>query len=309
MPRTAAKGGRRVDNRPPLVIYNSLDHHKQLICWHYFRFIQTGGLEGWNPAEAGSINHQRSSEYLIALGSSSWFRHIGKQMVTLAQKLAQLKETPQPPIGYQQQQDRTSATPSIPLLPNLVDFRQPVMQSPTGAPRTPLRAGSSSNSKATTSQAAPENLLHAENHGLSAPTSYGMWKKFSYTSRKTTTSMMIRVIVHNAVQSKDIQFEWVTPRRLKLRVAWPEWFQYAEQMAEFTIDAESGEPRFPPEHPLTMDTSERNQALVDEDGRIWDDGFLIFHEDMKTDDPVFELLEVTIESQATVVKVLQITGE
>lgn len=120
--------------------------------------------------------------------------------------------------------------------------------------------------------------------------------------------MMIRVIVHNAVRSQDIQFEWVTPRRLKLRVAWPEWFQFAEQMAAFTID-EAGDTRFPPEHPLTMDTSERNQALVEEDGRVWDDGFLVFHEDMKTDDPYFELLEVTMESQATVVKVLQITGE
>lgn len=58
-----------------------------------------------------------------------------------------------------------------------------------------------------------------------------------------------------------------------------------------------------------MDTSERNQSLVEEDGRIWDDGFLAFQEDMKTDDPLFELLEVSIESQNAVVKVLQIAAE
>ena len=43
----------------------------------------------------------------------------------------------------------------------------------------------------------------------------------------------------------------------------------AEQMAMFTLD-DTGEMLFPPEHPLTMDTSERNnQELVEEDNRVW----------------------------------------
>jgi hypothetical protein len=143
---------------------------------------------------------------------------------------------------------------------------------------------------------------------LSAPTSYGMWKSFNYTSRTTTTRMLIRLILHNGVEMQDVQFEWVSPRKLKLKVAWPEWFQYAEMMAEFATD-DDGEPLFPPTHQLTMDTSERNQALVQEDKRVWDEGYLSFEQDMKTDDPNFELLRVDVPSKATKVTVLQIWAE
>jgi O-glycosyl hydrolase len=120
--------------------------------------------------------------------------------------------------------------------------------------------------------------------------------------------MIIRMILHNGVEMQDIQFDWVTPRLLKLRVAWPEWFQYAEQMAQFTTNDE-GKPKYDADHQLTMDTSERNQALVEEDNRIWDEGFLTFEQDMKTDDPSFELLSVEIPSKDTKVNVLQILGE
>ena len=105
---------------------------------------------------------------------------------------------------------------------------------------------------------------------------------------------------------QDIDVTWVAPRVLKLRVAWPEWFQMAEQMAEFTID-DSGQMLFPPEHALTMDTSERNQQLVEEDGRVWDNGHLTFDFDMKVDDaPVMELLDVQIPSRGKSVCVLQL---
>jgi len=118
--------------------------------------------------------------------------------------------------------------------------------------------------------------------------------------------MLIRVILHNGVTQEDLEFEWITPRYLKLRIAWPEWFQNAEQMAAFTCD-DDGKVVCPPEHALTMDTSERNQLLVEEDGRVWDEGFLSFDQDMKTDDvPVFELLDVQIPSRNTTVNVLQI---
>jgi hypothetical protein len=49
-------------------------------------------------------------------------------------------------------------------------------------------------------------------------------------------------------------------------------------MAEFATNDE-GKPKYDTVHQLTMDTSERNQALVEEDNRIWDEGFLTFYED------------------------------
>ena len=56
-----------------------------------------------------------------------------------------------------------------------------------------------------------------------------------------------------------------------------------------------------------MDTSKCNQIHVEEDGWIWDDGFITFEQDMKTDeDLTFELLKVDIPSRGTSVNVLQI---
>lgn len=79
-------------------------------------------------------------------------------------------------------------------------------------------------------------------------------------------------------------------------------------MAAFTIDLE-GNVVFPPEHPLTMNTAQANQELVEEDGRAWDRGYISFDQDMKTDSEIFELLDVKIPSTSRVVNVLQMLVE
>jgi hypothetical protein len=101
MPRTAKGGGRKKPpERPPVEEYSDLEWHKQFVCWNYFRYIESGGQEGWNPADAGSVFHYRSSEYVASLGTESWFRHLAKQMVTLAQKFASLNQIPPRPLGH-----------------------------------------------------------------------------------------------------------------------------------------------------------------------------------------------------------------
>jgi hypothetical protein len=82
----------------------------------------------------------------------------------------------------------------------------------------------------------------------------------------------------------------------------------AKQMAQFTLD-DQNQMVFPPEHLLTMDTSEHNQLLVEEDNYIWDEGFLDFDQDMKTEDPIIEILDVGIPSQNTTMRVLQVFTE
>ena len=145
--------------------------------------------------------------------------------------------------------------------------------------------------------------------GLVVPTCLGMCKKFNYTTRKNATHMLAWMIIHNGVNKQDLEFEWVTPRVLKICIAWPEWFQNAEQMAMFTFDY-NAEMIYPPDHPLTMDTSACNQELVEEDGCIWDEGVLTFDQDMKIDDESpFELLNVDIQAQNTIVNVLQIFAQ
>jgi hypothetical protein len=297
------RGRRRAPQRPPLEEYNSLEHHKRLICWYYYRGIVTGGREGFNPTEVGSVFHYRTSAYLQSKGRESWFRHLARQMVTLAQRFAEINQEPPKPLipGEQQQQQQPQQqqqqpTASIPTLPDLSQPRRNMARSP--APATPIRAAPS-----------PQQLASSEEQGLQVPTCSGSFTKFNYTTRRQTTHVMIRMIVHSAVTKQDVEFEWFTPRKLKVRVAWPEWFLYAEQMAAFTIDKD-GSVVFPPEHALTMSTANNNQELVEEDGRVWDEGIINFDQDMKTDgDDIFELLDVKIPSTSRVVIVLQMLVE
>jgi hypothetical protein len=189
----------------------------------------------------------------------------------------------------QEEEEEEEGTPATRVQAKMLSQRSPARSPP---PRAPKREDDGNNSA-----------------GLSVPVSFGMWKEFNYTSRAMSTRMLIRLILHNGVGTNDIQFEWIDSRKLKLMVAWPEWFQYAEQMATFTTD-EDGQLLFPPDHQLTMDTSERNHQLEAEDKRIWDDGFILFQQDMKTDtDPIIELLNVDTPSRNQCVNVLQIFAE
>ena len=47
------------------------------------------------------------------------------------------------------------------------------------------------------------------------------------------------------------------------------------------------------ENTLNMDTLERNQDLVKEYGRIWDEVFLYFDQDMNAENTIIKLIEVT----------------
>jgi len=261
MPRTTGRG-RRVDpNADPVRRCSRLPCVDKLICWHCYQFTATEGENGWNPTEAGSVFHCRASDFVQSQGSANWFRHKAQAMVTLAQAFAARDQAPEEPVAPPQAPAAAAARPqprmaSPPTLPNL--------QSPQGRFGTPVHGGT------------PAVPPPAVDQRLQAPMCFGMHRHFNYTTRKTTSKMLIRMILHNGLNAlEDIEFEWITPRNLKVPVAWPDWFQMAEQMAQFTLD-EHGNMLFPPEHSLTMDASERNQALVEEDNKIWDYGHLEF---------------------------------
>jgi hypothetical protein len=250
------------------------------------------------------VFHYRSSAYIQSKGSRSWFRHKAQSMVTLAELLAAQNQTPPEPSPLTSEQhgdpravlpitEEPPTPPERPLLPAPLRATIAFNMVPPAASRTPPR-GDAPNVRAT-----------QQGQGLTAPTSFGMYPKFCFTKRILEPTMLVRMVLHNGVEPQDIQFEWINPRRLQLRTAWPEWFQNAEQMAGFTL-GDDGKPIFPPTHALTMDTCARNQLLVEEDGRIWDYGILNFDQDMKTDIPDFELLSVELPNRArTSVNVLQ----
>lgn len=315
MPRThTKKSGKRNSNQgTPLERYERLDYKDKLICYQYFQFALTEGKEGWNPTLVGSINHLRSSSYLLQQVSQSSFRHKAKSMVLLAEAFAASNQAvPEPTLP---QTDSTR-------LPSQLQTRAAEAAASRAASfheetraimsnhvlRTPPRGARSPG--VINNAVVNQPVLDSEEQSLPVPTCFGMYPQMDYVTRKVVHRVLIRQIVHSGVELSDIQFEWLSPRKCLLRIAWPNWFQQAELMAEFTR-ADDGTIAFPPEHVLTMDICTRNELLKEEDGRVWDEGVLQFEQDMKQDGLVFELLNVRIgpNSNNLLIKVLQAFAE
>lgn len=246
-------------------------------------------------------------------------------MVTLAEKFAQQQLIPPQPTGAKRESSSTFSDQLA--LPNLT--RPPPPAAPTPSPfmnRTNSMAYNNPLTPPHTPQTPARNRLELgggatanssvveqgedEYPALPYPVTFGFYQSFDYTSRKKVGRVMVRMLAHSAVELRDIEYEWVTPRVLKFRVAWPEWFQYAEQMALFVIDNDTNLPMFPPEHPLTEDMASNNMMLQDETTRhIWDEGFIKFDRDMKDDEFVIERLNIKIESKGITVKGIQFCAE
>jgi hypothetical protein len=116
--------------------------------------------------------------------------------------------------------------------------------------------------------------------------------------------MLIRMLVHGAVQTVDVSFEFLTKKVLEVKVAWPQWFVFAEQMAMLTADDE-GNIAFPPEHAMTMDMSERNAEMMEEDGNVYDYGYFRFANHMVQTIDTFELWNIPIDDSGITVRMLQ----
>jgi hypothetical protein len=314
MPRTAQTNAVR-DTREPLEIYNSLPHHKQLVCYRYWSWINSSGETGWNKDHAGSVFHYRSSQYLLSsFVSQSSFRHCAKQMVTLAERLAQLHtpptapEVPQVNIELPQHQTRTTtpppAPPAMPTL-NSPNPGTPLRNVRIGTPGSATRAAdSNSNPSIPPVTFGDDNRDDATFPTLPVPVAYGRYRHFDYTNRRATDRMLIRMLVHGAVQTVDVSFEFLTKKVLEVKVAWPQWFVFAEQMAMLTADDE-GNIAFPPEHAMTMDMSERNAEMMEEDGNVYDYGYFRFANDMVQTIDTFELLNIPIDDSGITVRMLQ----
>lgn len=317
MPRTSQTNRVR-DTREPLEIYNSLPHHKQLVCYRYWSWISSSGETGWNNESAGSVFHYRSSQYLISsFVSQSSFRHCAKQMVTLAERLAQLHtpptapeipqvnielpQLPLPPLP-QHQPPTTTPPPCPPTMPTLNSPNPgtPLRNVRIGTPGSATRGGDSNSNPSVGDDKVDDTTFPT----LPVPVAYGRYRHFDYTNRRATDRMLIRMLVHGAVQTADVSFEFLTPKVLEIKVAWPQWFVFAEQMAMLTVDDE-GNIAFPPEHAMTMDMSERNAALMEEDGNVFDCGYFRFASDMVQTIDTFELLNIPIDGSGITVRMLQ----
>lgn len=227
MPRHASRTGSRLTNHgTPIQRFDRLDLASKLICYKYYLGLTTGNEEGWNPKEAGSVFHQRSSRYLLTQGTASWFRHKGKQIVSLAQAFVEANER----VPETQAPDTAAAAPIPPpsVSREAAPFAFTPAPAPAPAPSTPLRPQPDLSAMNTPNRAASPGAirfnndaatLNNDNHmSLPVPTCYGSYKKFNYTTRVATEHVMVRKIIHNGVNSEDVTFEWLNPKLLKLRV-------------------------------------------------------------------------------------------
>ena len=304
MPRTKGGSKCKLDLEQK---WEKLQYAEQLICYNYYLWTATEGKEGWNPKDAGSVYHRRSSNFIASCGSASWFRHKALAMVTLSEAFQAINKAPpkpvQPPTPEEAQVDqqppRAKRRVGSPPRPTLKQAAASLsLKTPSRVPQQPKN---STPKTPNMPSFVPEIDMESSNL-FQSPTTFGVHKKFSYQTRSSSYHILCRVIIHNAVEKDDLLYEWVTPRQLLVHICCPVWFQEAEQMAEFTVD-DDGRAIFPPEHEVTFDTAERNQALVEEDGRIWDEGVLKFKQDMSTSLDIMEILNV--QSPSGFVKVLQ----
>lgn len=317
MPRTASKRRPKGPDKEPIDVYDRLEYHKQLICWNYYQYTATSGEIGWNPSEAGSVYHQeRSSAYITSLGSDSWFRHLGRQMATLAEKFAlrnQVPTEPKAPGGTSEESDDSHHSDGHSLqeyyqmsLNRAARGTSPAF--PSLSPRTPVTApcNNVAGTPSKKDKVSYVTFKGEEYPPLSLPIAFGQYESFYYTSRTSIEHIMVRILVHNAVELQDVDYDWITPRVLKLQIAWPEWFVFAEQMAAFATD-EDGDILFPPDqHAMTQSMARRNWDLADKTtSRVYDEGYIKFEKDIKQDTFKIERLNIDIPSKGTTVRGIQ----
>lgn len=141
---------------------------------------------------------------------------------------------------------------------------------------TPRKAASS---LTTTSVSDKVSAGDQTSQHLPYPMVWGNYQSFNLTSRKRYTHLVFRLLVHSFMTEHDIEFVWIHPRKLKIRVAWPDWWVCPEQQANFDVD-QYGNPAFAVDHQLIGDIMDNNEARKSKDGRVWDDGYFLFDRDM-----------------------------
>lgn len=75
-----------------------------------------------------------------------------------------------------------------------------------------------------------------------------------------------------------------------------------EQQTYFDTDEETGAPVYGIDHQLIGEIMENNEAKKEADGRVWDQGFFTFDQDMSTDPEhtIIRLKDLYVESTGQV---------
>ena len=305
MARSGAKSSYRARKTlPALERYERLCSFDQLVCYNYWIYLLTGGAEGWDLKKAGFKQHWSHFAPIKARYRHTQFYTLGKSMAALAKEIsANGHHLEQPDItppednytqieeeegdaffeeeyGEEEEYDDTEEY----IMPTKTIQKKFVVSTKM---RTPEKS---------------EAVSNDDDPTLPYPMVWGSYKTFNLTSRKRFTHILFRVLVHSFMTINDIEFSWVNPWKLKIRVAWPDWWVMPEQQAEFDVDESTGIPAFDINHPLIGEMMEINEAKKEDDGRVWDVGYFSFDQDMSTEpiDTIIRLRPLRVESAGQV---------
>ena len=238
-------------------------------------------------------------------------------MVLLAERLSQQNirlERPQQPLAGAPTipgPPLLTAAPSIPALPSLAATTpsrlittkpSKLNKSPTlnpkpnsktmnNYPTTPIQGFGSPSAVSTIE----ENSAAANQDArpLPMPMITGKFKKTVFIDgkfKRRITHIESRHLVDNFVTVNSLCFEFVSGRNLKIRRAHPKFMQQVDEQQDFVVD-DQGVPVYNRDSELIGDMTERAHARVEEDGNIWDEGFISFDQDIDPDS-----IEVTLQS-------------
>ena len=301
MARSGAKSSYRVrKTRPALERYNRLNSFDQLICYYYWRYIITKGLEGWDTKKAGWKEHWTHYSAIKEKYSPSAFYSLGKTLVELAKEISsQGQHLNEPDISGAKFEPEAEVEDEDEDEEEKYDDDKEFedKDSPNIDATMPTK-----NSTASARMKVPEPLKDSVSNNkeptLPYPMVWGSFKTFNLTTRKRHTNIVFRVLVHSFMRLPDIDFTWINPRKLRIKVAWPDWWVNPEQQAEFDIDEMTGMPIYDIAHELIGDMMEINESKKEEDGRVWDVGYFTFDQNMSTDpiDTVIDLKPLVVAS-------------
>ena len=172
----------------------------------------------------------------------------------------------------------------------LSDHFEEEMKTPAKTPAKKRASFASPNAIAmgTNSPAGPARFIDGDLNPMPYPMMAGYWEKIDFNNNmKSTGYVMVRMIVHPGINLSMVDAKWMSSTILKIRFCWPEFFKSVLQMLAFDVvtvpGTETTVPKFGRDHQLTGSFGKFVHGRMEDDGQVWDEGFMSFDRAMDMD--------------------------
>ena len=182
-------------------------------------------------------------------------------------------------------------------------------KTPRGNQKVAFASPSSRVAMGTNSPSGPARFVDSTLNPIAYPMMAGYWDKVDFNNgMKSTGVVMIRMIVHPGITPQMVDAKWEDTTLLKIRFCWPEFFTSVLQMLAFDTD-DNGAPKFGREHQLTGSFGKFVHERINEDGQVWDEGYLSFDRPMNQDSSKINVEVLDAKVGAKKFTLLQIVAE